>query len=149
MLFIITVTALTQRCTPFLTIYLTSLLRGDPLCPVAGINFGIYICFVITFQSQVFRIFDLYTVWYQITGETKCYTVSMECGLSKRLVIFNISWVLNHSKTHFVLHQLLLFFLLWKWLFHLKVCHLFLDLKPKYLVTECILVCFEIHNFEM
>lgn len=127
-------------------IYQTSLSDNDPLGRFAGIISGIYIFFC----NYICKIFDLYTVWYQITAETKCYTVSVECQHSKNtfhstLISRECCTTQKHSLSranYFCCCESSYFI-------RRYVCDLFLDLKPKSLITECILVGFETHNSEM
>lgn len=125
--------------------YQTFLADNDPRCLFAGIISGIYS----SFCNFVFKFFDLYTVWYQITAETKCCTVFIECQQSKTLVNYNFSWMLHRSEmctnyfgccesSYFISRYLSFFFLFF-----------FGHMKPKSLATECILVGFEMHNSEM
>lgn len=116
--------------------------RRWPTLFISWYYFGICIFFC----NYIFEIFDLYTVLYQITTETKCYTVSIECQQSKTLR-FNFSWMLHHFRNTF--GHLLIISAAVKVGIHLKVHDLFLDLKPKSFVIECILVGFEIHHPEM
>lgn len=56
--------------------------------------------------------------------------------------------MLHHSETHFVMYLFLLLPAAGNSYF-IKICDLILNLKPKSLFTECILVGFKTHNSEM
>lgn len=86
-MFCIIIVYFPQDCTLFLMMYQTSLSEDDPPRLFAGIISGVYLIFC----NYFFKIFDLYTVRYQTTAQTKCYTVPMECQRSKTLVNLHLS----------------------------------------------------------
>lgn len=76
------------------------------------IHLIILLVFISSFVINVFKIFDLYTVLYQTTTQTMCYTVCMECQQTKTLVhFFHFSRMLHQSDTHFVMCWLFLLLL--------------------------------------
>lgn len=116
------------------------------------IHLIILLVFISSFVIILFKIFDLYTVWYQTTTQTMCYTVCMECQQSKTLVhFFHFSWMLYHSDTHFVMCWLFLLLLkssyfigkyvfsLWTWGQNLLLLNVFW-LALKHIILKCIVI---------
>lgn len=116
--------------------------KDDAPCHFAGIISDIYIFFC---NGRLQNIWPLHCMIPNHSWDKVLHCIY---GMSTIEHTFSFPRMLHRSETHFVMCYL--FLLLWKVVVSSEgMWSLFLDLKPKSLVTECILVGFDIHNSEM